>query len=62
MQSCEIGVTFLDDEGAEGEAEGYVVESEGFRVRGRGEDGGWDGELEGWGHSCEQSLSDFELL
>lgn len=32
MESREFGVAFLDDEGAEGEAEGDVVECEGFRV------------------------------
>lgn len=26
MEGGEVGVAFLDDEGAEGEAEGYVVE------------------------------------
>ena len=30
VQGGEFGVAFLDDEGAEGEAEGYVIEGVGF--------------------------------
>lgn len=39
MESEEVGVAFLDDEGAEGEAEGDVVEGVGFLVLGAREDG-----------------------
>lgn len=30
VESHEVGVAFLDDEGAEGESQGYVVEGVGF--------------------------------
>lgn len=39
MQGEEVGVAFLDDEGAEGEADCDVVEGEGFGVGGRGDGG-----------------------
>lgn len=57
MESGEIGVAFLYDEGAQGKAEGDVVECVGFGVV--GEDGRWDGELEGWGHGCASVVLDF---
>ena len=39
MEGDEVGVAFLDDEGAEGEPESYVVEGVGFLIGGVGEDG-----------------------
>jgi hypothetical protein len=38
MESRKVGVAFLDDEGAKGEAEGDVIEGVGFFVRSVGED------------------------
>lgn len=53
IERHEVGVAFLDDEGAEWEAEGDVVEGVGFGVCGRGEDCGGDCYFEGWGHGCD---------
>lgn len=50
MQRYEVGVAFLDDKGAEGEAQSYVVECVGFGRGVIGEYCGGNGELEGWGH------------
>ena len=50
MESHEFGVAFLDDEGAEGEAEGDVVECEGFRVV--RQDGGGNRDFERRCHGC----------
>ena len=58
MECYEVGVAFLDDEGSEREAEGYVIERVGFLVGNRREDCRRDGELEGWGHVVFQSLKE----
>lgn len=52
MKGYEVVVAFLQHEGAEGEAEGEVVEGVGFFGRERGEDGCWNGDFEGWWHGC----------
>lgn len=62
MEGHEVGIAFLDNEGAEGKAERYIVECVGFLVGNGGEYSSWDGELEGWGHSCGQSMLDLEML
>lgn len=49
----EFGVALLDDEGAEGETEGDVVEGVGRGGGGGGNGGCWDGDFEGRRHSWD---------
>lgn len=50
VEGDEFGVALLYDEGAEGEAEGDVVESVGRGGGGGGDGGCWDGDFEGRRH------------
>lgn len=50
MEGFEFRVALLDDEGAQGEAEGDVVEGEGFAVWGGGDGRGGDGDFDGGCH------------
>jgi hypothetical protein len=62
MESDEVRVAFLDHEGSEGEAEGYVVECIRLLVWCAGKDCRRNRELDGRGHGCGQSLWENEEI